>query len=510
MEDGNNGLILHVGKHVSYEESPPELDESQKLAKKVSWRKRIERIRCVVAPMVDQSELAFRMMLRKHGAHLCFSPMIHAHLFVTDSTYRRTALSTCLDDRPLIVQFCANDPVTLLTACQLVENFCDGVDLNLGCPQLIAKRGHYGAYLQEDLKLICEMIALLHSRLRLPLSCKIRILQNINETVAALVKAGACMLTVHGRTREQRGPNTGLADWCAMRAVVNAVDVPVLANGNIQLPGDVDRCLEITGANAIMSAEGILSNPYLFEKRHEVNWIVAREYLDFAERYESTISAVRAHLFRICHHSLLEYSDLRERLSYVCSMKDFRQIVDDLEERVFQSAIGLATPPALMPHWICKPYYRPMRDDSTVSESLYRERRRAELDALAQKTGLSKRQLRKREKRKIEGRKEQCKIQTYSKCLRCDLPASQGCTFVYCRNCCRFRAAAERKDCKTSLYLCSNNSDNIADEIFVIGCHPFKISAHNFHFTTKIPWCYRERDGTAAMAATLISEIMGL
>ncbi|EJW70732.1 hypothetical protein WUBG_18361, partial [Wuchereria bancrofti] len=47
-------------------------------------------------------ELAFRMMLRKHGAHLCFSPMIHAQLFVTDATYRRTALSTCLDDRPLV------------------------------------------------------------------------------------------------------------------------------------------------------------------------------------------------------------------------------------------------------------------------------------------------------------------------------------------------------------------------------------------------------------------------
>lgn len=54
MEDGNNGFILHVGKHVMYEGNPPELSDSRKLAKKTSWRKRIEEIRCVVAPMVDQ------------------------------------------------------------------------------------------------------------------------------------------------------------------------------------------------------------------------------------------------------------------------------------------------------------------------------------------------------------------------------------------------------------------------------------------------------------------------
>lgn len=88
------------------------------------------------------------MLMHRHNGHLFFSPMIHAKLFVENLTYRRTALSSVPEDRPLVVQFCANDPDIFLDACRLVEDFCDGVDLNLGCPQMVAKRGHYGCFLQ--------------------------------------------------------------------------------------------------------------------------------------------------------------------------------------------------------------------------------------------------------------------------------------------------------------------------------------------------------------------------
>lgn len=172
-------------------------------------------------------------------------------------------------DRPLTVQFCSNDPDDLLTAAKHVAPFCDAVDLNLGCPQGIAKRGKYGAFLQEDWDLIARMIRKCHEELDIPITAKMRVLETKEKTLAyakTLLDAGASIITVHGRRREQKGHNTGLADWTFIRYLRENLpkETVIFANGNILQYGDIQACLDATGADGVMSAEGNLYDPTIF------------------------------------------------------------------------------------------------------------------------------------------------------------------------------------------------------------------------------------------------------
>lgn len=172
-------------------------------------------------------------------------------------------------DRPLTVQFCANDPDEFLSAARYVAPFCDAVDLNLGCPQGIARKGKYGAFLQEDQDLIFGLINKLHVNLEVPITAKIRILETKKKTLeyARLVlRAGASILTVHGRHRDQKGHKTGLADWNVIRYLRDNLppETVLFANGNILKREDIDACIAATAADGVMSAEGNLYDPAIF------------------------------------------------------------------------------------------------------------------------------------------------------------------------------------------------------------------------------------------------------
>jgi tRNA-dihydrouridine synthase 1 len=292
--------------------------------------------RYVTAPMEHQSELAFRMMTRKYGSQLCYTPMFHAKHFATSEGYRDQQFSTCPEDRPLFVQFCGDNPEYLVRAAKLVENSCDAVDINFGCPQGIAKKGHYGAFLLSEPDLVCELISSMVKELSVPVTCKIRKLDDIQDTIK-LVKmieaAGCSVLTVHGRTKEQKQNMVGSVDWEIIKLIKQTVNIPVIANGGISCFEDCERCLEYTGADAVMSSMCILENPVLFSGLKLDVETQALEYLDFASQYNTADNIIRPHLFKMLHSPFYTFPDLRERLGTTKGMDNFRALVQECMDR---------------------------------------------------------------------------------------------------------------------------------------------------------------------------------
>ncbi|XP_077184141.1 tRNA-dihydrouridine(16/17) synthase [NAD(P)(+)]-like isoform X1 [Paroedura picta] len=426
------------------------------------WRNTLGGARYVVAPMVDQSELAWRLLSRRHGAQLCYTPMLHAQVFVRDANYRKENLycEVCPEDRPLIVQFCANDPEVFVQAALLAQDYCDAIDLNLGCPQMIAKRGHYGAFLQEEWDLLQKMIMLANEKLSVPITCKIRVFPEISKTVkyARLLETAGCqLLTVHGRTKEQKGPLAGVASWEHIQAVRKAVNIPVFANGNIQYLSDVERCLQKTGAHGVMSAEGSLHNPALFEGRNPVVWEMTEEYLEIVQQYPCPLSYVRAHLFKLWHHTLQIHQQLRDELAKVKTLEGLVAVNKELKLHCQEEIANLkgeekAKGGLPFSHWICQPYVRPgpkepcKENGTNGMEGGNRGKRALEDEDDGNSDSLSKNKQKKKLRNPNKTFDPSLKPK-YAKCDQCGNPKGNKCVFNLCRGCCKKRAFRETADC---------------------------------------------------------------
>ncbi|GMH49765.1 hypothetical protein TL16_g00607 [Triparma laevis f. inornata] len=187
----------------------------------------------ITAPMVAQSDLAFRTLTRNHGATLTYTQMLHARNFVSSKSFRDDNYDfnpklegLKYNNPPLIAQIAGDDVKFMTEAAQiLADSGVDGIDINLGCPQAIARKGNYGAYLLPQTELTTEIVRSIKKKLpTTPLTAKIRIQDNIYDTLTIagkLQEAGVEMLTVHGRTLKENKTLTRQANWDAISQVRN-------------------------------------------------------------------------------------------------------------------------------------------------------------------------------------------------------------------------------------------------------------------------------------------------
>ncbi len=221
----------------------------------------------LLAPMSGITDQPFRRLARRFGAGLVVSEMIASKEMVrrTNQSERRSTVAA--DEGPAAVQLAGTDPAIMAEAARLaVDRGAVLIDINYGCPAKNVVGKQAGSALMRDVPLATKIVAEVVRAVPTPVTVKMRLgwddeQRNAAELARCVVDAGARMITVHGRTRAQKF--TGTADWRAIRPVVEAVDAPVVANGDIRGLDDARRCLAQSGAAGVMVGRGCQGRPWL-------------------------------------------------------------------------------------------------------------------------------------------------------------------------------------------------------------------------------------------------------
>jgi len=298
----------------------------------------------ILAPMAGVNDVAFRLLCKEYGCGMTFTEMISSPALARGNGATIKMIDTVDEERPFGIQLFGQHTESILAAALFVEEKFkpDVIDFNMGCPaRQIIQQGSGAALLLRKSR-IQEIVSACTGKLNTPFTVKIRSGVDSKHIVAVEVAkiceaAGAAAITVHPRTVPQA--YSGKADWDIIKQVKQAVEIPVIGNGDVYSPTQAQKMLDETGCDYVMIGRAAMKSPLVFQqmndylrKKHynplddDIRRKMIKKYLFMADKHGVSFFRVKLH----CQHfttGMKGSTVMRDKISGAKDVDELKSII---------------------------------------------------------------------------------------------------------------------------------------------------------------------------------------
>lgn len=272
----------------------------------------------ILAPMAGITDLSFRRIAKSFDVDLVTSEMVSSEGLVRNTARTKMLLQSHAEEKPLAIQLFGSDPKVVAEAARIVaDEGADIIDLNMGCPVPKVVRQGAGAALLRDAETVAMLVDAVRQAVSIPVTVKTRSgwsqsKINVSEVARVAEDAGADAITIHPRTAKQGF--SGSADWPLIARVKQAVNIPVIGNGDVTRPEDVGKMRKLTQCDGVMIGRGAMGNPWIFEQARQLT----KGQPLYGPTPQERLDVVRRHLelYEESLHGRQSLSGVRSRLMW--------------------------------------------------------------------------------------------------------------------------------------------------------------------------------------------------
>lgn len=313
--------------------------------------------KAILAPMVRVGTLPMRLLALKYGADIVYAEEIIDFKILKTTRIENKLLGTVdfvLTDGTVVFRTCdaekqrvvfqmgTADPERALKVAKLLENDVAGIDVNMGCPKDYSCKGGMGAALLTQPDTVRKILTTLVQGVSKPVTCKIRILPTVEETIAfakMVEETGIVALAVHGREKHERSRDPVHIN--VIREVAKAVSIPVIANGvslMINTYKDIEKYRQETGCSSVMLARAAQWNPSIFRKEGRLSASeVITEYIKLAINFDNNFGNTKYCLQRLLHEDTTSTEALQllhaKEMLEICEIWNLTSYYEDAVQR---------------------------------------------------------------------------------------------------------------------------------------------------------------------------------